>query len=124
MVISQTNRDMKVTNSYRVTQLGSSEEVRHRRFQSPFHNTCFSEILGKTSELGLGHWLGKAFYYSLSPPYFILLSLSSSYRQLLAHDFRKHKTPLPTNQLAEVVAYQKKPSKADSWEGGLDSVRK
>ena len=76
--ILETNRQRKLTNSYKFKKLVSSAETKHCRFQSSFHNTCVSETLEKTSELRLGHGVGKAFYYTLSPPYFILILLSSN----------------------------------------------
>lgn len=91
---------------------------------NPFHNTYFSETLGKTSELELGYGLGKAFYYSLLLPYFTSLFLNSFSWQHLACNCRKLKTPLPANQLAEVVAYRRKPPKSRFFAGRAGQCEK
>lgn len=114
----------KVINSYNFTQFGSNEDASEVKVPNPFHNTYFSETLGKTSELGLGYGLGKAFYYSLLPPYFISLFLNSFSWQLSARNRIKLKTPLPINQLAAVVAYRRKPSKSRFFAGKAGQCKK
>ena len=89
----------KVTNVYTFKQLINSEEARHCRFQSSFHNTCFSEILRKTSKLRLGHSLGSAKHFTTPSS----LPISSCFSSVpITSSFQHQLNPPSCSQLAEV----------------------
>ena len=90
----------------------------------PISQHLFLRNTRKNSELGLGYGLGKAFYYSLLPPYFISLFLNSFSWQLSACSRIKLKTLLPIKQLAEVVAYWRKTSKSRFFAGRAGQCKK
>lgn len=104
----------------------SSEAVKMRVSEGskPISQYLFLRNTRKNSELGLGYGLGKAFYYSLLPPYFISLFLNSFSWQLSARSHIKLKTPLPIKQLAEVVAYRWKTSKSRFFAGRAGQCKK